>query len=118
MTDLVTAWSYSRLELYERCPFAFHQKHIAKLPDPGGPAMQRGNIIHKLAEEHALGRLTHPPEELKHFAKEFKEKFNIDVNENPKARLRVATACEKLVEAAAIQFSFRAPCRFGGFAII
>jgi heat shock protein 4 len=31
-----------------------------------------------------------------HFAKEFKAKFGIDVNENPKARLRVATACEKL----------------------
>jgi heat shock protein 4 len=31
-----------------------------------------------------------------HFAKEFKEKYKIDVNENPKARLRVATACEKL----------------------
>ncbi|PSK40122.1 Heat shock protein hsp88 [Elsinoe australis] len=31
-----------------------------------------------------------------HFAKEFKEKFKIDINENPKARLRVAAACEKL----------------------
>ncbi|KAL9074135.1 MAG: hypothetical protein Q9157_004504 [Trypethelium eluteriae] len=31
-----------------------------------------------------------------HFAKEFKEKFKIDVNENQKARLRVAAACEKL----------------------
>ncbi|KAF2154286.1 putative heat shock protein Hsp88 [Myriangium duriaei CBS 260.36] len=31
-----------------------------------------------------------------HFAAEFKEKFKIDINENPKARLRVAAACEKL----------------------
>lgn len=31
-----------------------------------------------------------------HFAKEFKEKFKIDINENPKAKLRVASACEKL----------------------
>ncbi|KAF4550223.1 putative heat shock protein hsp88 [Elsinoe fawcettii] len=31
-----------------------------------------------------------------HFAKEFKEKFKIDINENPKARLRVAAACGKL----------------------
>jgi heat shock 70kDa protein 4 len=31
-----------------------------------------------------------------HFAKEFKEKFKIDINENPKARVRVAAACEKL----------------------
>ncbi|KAI9707001.1 MAG: adenyl-nucleotide exchange factor sse1 [Bogoriella megaspora] len=31
-----------------------------------------------------------------HFAKEFKEKFKIDVNENKKARVRLAAACEKL----------------------
>ncbi|KAL9057104.1 MAG: hypothetical protein Q9162_002538 [Coniocarpon cinnabarinum] len=31
-----------------------------------------------------------------HFAKEFKEKFKIDINENLKARTRVASACEKL----------------------
>ena len=33
---------------------------------------------------------------LDHFAKEFKEKFKIDINENPKARFRVLAACEKL----------------------
>ncbi|KAI9693271.1 MAG: adenyl-nucleotide exchange factor sse1 [Bathelium mastoideum] len=31
-----------------------------------------------------------------HFAREFREKFKIDVNENQKARLRLAAACEKL----------------------
>lgn len=31
-----------------------------------------------------------------HFAKEFKEKFKVDINENAKAKLRVAAACEKL----------------------
>ncbi|KAI4116225.1 MAG: hypothetical protein LQ345_003325 [Seirophora villosa] len=31
-----------------------------------------------------------------HFAKEFKEKYKIDINSNPKARVRVATAAEKL----------------------
>jgi heat shock protein 4 len=31
-----------------------------------------------------------------HFAKEFKEKFKIDINENAKARFRVLAACEKL----------------------
>lgn len=31
-----------------------------------------------------------------HFAKEFKEKFKIDVNENPKARFRVSAGIEKL----------------------
>ncbi|KAL8970353.1 MAG: hypothetical protein Q9197_003848 [Variospora fuerteventurae] len=31
-----------------------------------------------------------------HFAKEFKEKYKIDINSNPKARVRVATAAEKM----------------------
>ena len=31
-----------------------------------------------------------------HFAKEFKEKFKIDINENPKARFRVIAAVERL----------------------
>lgn len=31
-----------------------------------------------------------------HFAKEFKEKFKIDINENAKARVRVAAGCEKV----------------------
>jgi heat shock 70kDa protein 4 len=31
-----------------------------------------------------------------HFAKEFKEKFKVDINENPKARFRVAAAVERL----------------------
>ncbi|OCK78192.1 heat shock protein Hsp88 [Lepidopterella palustris CBS 459.81] len=31
-----------------------------------------------------------------HFAKEFKEKYKIDINENAKARFRVATGCEKV----------------------
>jgi heat shock protein 4 len=33
---------------------------------------------------------------LDHFQKEFKEKFKIDIYENPKARFRVLGACEKL----------------------
>jgi len=33
---------------------------------------------------------------VEHFRAEFKEKNKIDINENPKARLRVAAACEKL----------------------
>jgi heat shock protein 4 len=31
-----------------------------------------------------------------HFAKEFKDKYKIDINENAKARARVATGCEKV----------------------
>jgi hypothetical protein len=47
---LVTAWSYSRYADYKQCPAKFKYKHLDHLPDPGSPAMQRGNDIHKMAE--------------------------------------------------------------------
>lgn len=53
MTQLpeVTAWSYSRYGDYAQCPAKFKYKHLMKLPDPGSPAMARGNLIHKMAED-------------------------------------------------------------------
>jgi hypothetical protein len=61
---LVTAWSYSRYADYKQCPARFKYKHIDKLPDPGSPAMQRGNVIHKLAEDYVAGKLKKLPPEL------------------------------------------------------
>jgi len=72
-TPLVTAWSYSRYADYAQCPFKFKCKHIDRLPDPGSAAMQRGNTIHKLAEDYTLGKIKKCPPELKHFAGQFKE---------------------------------------------
>lgn len=46
----VTAWSYSRYGLYAQCPAKFKYKHLMKLPDPSGPAAERGNTIHAEAE--------------------------------------------------------------------
>lgn len=51
MSNGITAWSYSRYSDYRQCPYKFKLKYIDKLPDPGSPAMQRGNEIHKRAEE-------------------------------------------------------------------
>lgn len=70
---LVTAWSYSRYADYDQCPAKFKFKHLDKLPDPGSSAMQRGNAIHKLAEDYTLGKIKALPPELKHFAAEFKQ---------------------------------------------
>lgn len=48
MTNGVDSWSYSRWGDYDRCPLYFKEKHITKsFKDAGGPAMQRGNDIHK-----------------------------------------------------------------------
>lgn len=56
----ITAWSYSRLALYEMCPAAFKYKNINKLPDPPGPGMARGNEIHKALADHILKGTARP----------------------------------------------------------
>lgn len=81
----VTAWSYSRYADYEQCPARFKYKHIDQLPEPtGSPAMERGTLIHKLAEDYATGVLKKLPPELKHFGDQFKQlrSLNILVEQN------------------------------------
>lgn len=77
MTNGVTAWSYSRYADYELCPAKFKYKVLDRLPDPGSPAMQRGNDIHKMAENFVgvapTARLTKVPPELRNFESEFKQ---------------------------------------------
>lgn len=69
----VTAWSYSRWSDYDRCAFFFKCKHLLKLPEPGNPAMARGNTIHKLAEDYLTGKLKTLPKELKNYAGSMKD---------------------------------------------
>lgn len=47
MNNPITAWSYSRYNTYALCPLQFKLKFIDKVPEPGSPAMQRGDMIHK-----------------------------------------------------------------------
>jgi RecB family exonuclease len=61
----ITAWSLSRLQMYERCPFAFKCKHIDKIPEPPSPAMARGTQIHSAAEHYVDGKLKKIARELK-----------------------------------------------------
>lgn len=58
----VTAWSYSRYADYKQCPARFKYKHLMKLPDPGNAAMERGNQIHKMAEDFIRGKIDFPDE--------------------------------------------------------
>ena len=67
---LVTSWSYSRYADYKQCPAKFKYKHIDKLPDPGSPAMERGNKIHKMAEDYVRAKLDDVPPELQNVAGE------------------------------------------------
>lgn len=73
MSNGVKAWSYSRYADYKQCPYKFKCKHILRLPDPGSPAMARGNTIHKEAEDYVAGRLKKQPGSLKEFKDQFEE---------------------------------------------
>lgn len=83
-SPLVAAWSYSRYADYAQCPLMFKLKHIDRLPAPGSAAMERGNTIHKLAEDYTLGKLKVVPTELKNFSAQFAElrKLNPMVEQN------------------------------------
>jgi hypothetical protein len=57
----LTAWSYSRWKDHRWCPRRCKFKYIDKLPDPSGPAAERGSAVHKAAEEFLQGKLTKNP---------------------------------------------------------
>lgn len=63
---LVTAWSYSRLSQYEKCPRQFKLKHIDRIPEPApGEAMLRGDRIHKGLEAYLRGKARALPKDIK-----------------------------------------------------
>lgn len=67
----ITAWSYSRYRDYEKCPLLAKFKHVDRLKEPPNEAMERGTLIHKLAEDFALKRIKKLPPELKQFKAKF-----------------------------------------------
>jgi len=69
MTAAVTAWSYSRYALWERCPLAFKLKHIDKIPEEQSPAMARGDAFHKAAAAYLTEQTPVMPPEAKRFEK-------------------------------------------------
>lgn len=73
MPQQLKSWSYSRYSTYKECPAKAKYKYLDKLPEPPAPAMERGNAIHKLAEQYAKGELKKLPQELIRFKDEFAE---------------------------------------------
>lgn len=45
-------WSPSSLLDYETCPALFYRRRVLRLPEPPSPAMERGNVVHRLLEDH------------------------------------------------------------------
>lgn len=73
----ITAWSYSRLQVYQQCPLKAKFKFIDRVPEPGSPAMDRGAAIHKEAENYLKGLLPKLPVSLNLFAEQFQEVKNL-----------------------------------------
>lgn len=65
------AWSYSRLADWETCPLKAKLKHVDKIKEPGSQAMERGSMIHKLAEDFANGTTKVLAPELARFKPQF-----------------------------------------------
>jgi hypothetical protein len=71
---LITQWSFSRWSTYQDCPAKIKFRYVDKLVEPGSPQMDRGTMIHKMAEVYVLapGRTQKPHDCLKTHADEFK----------------------------------------------
>lgn len=51
----VPAWSMSRLFDFEECPYKVYLSKVKKMPDPSGPAAERGTQIHDHIEHYIDG---------------------------------------------------------------
>jgi hypothetical protein len=67
----ITAWSFSRWQDHEQCPYKAGLKHVNRKKEPGNQAMDRGSEIHTLAEQYTSKTLRLLPPALS----KFKEKF-------------------------------------------
>tara|TARA_R110000772_G_C13310278_1_gene440208 strand:+ start:742 stop:1413 length:672 start_codon:yes stop_codon:yes gene_type:complete len=80
MNKPITAWSYSRLALFEQCPAKYKYQNIDKLDQPKSPAMFRGIKVHDEIANFLIGKLDAVPESGKKFEDELWELREIDAN--------------------------------------
>lgn len=76
MAQPVSSWSFSKLQDFERCKYAFKLKHVDRIPEPERPlppgktehANDRGTRIHTSCEEYINGTIDElDPDADKHF---------------------------------------------------
>jgi len=87
------AHSYSAVKLYEQCPARYKFNRIDRLPEPSGPAAERGTMIHSEIEEAIKGGLGLLSQEVIYLSPKISEwkdlkaaselKFAIDSDWNP-----------------------------------
>lgn len=72
--DTFKSWSFTRYNDFKQCPLKAKLKHLDKIEEPPNDAMARGADIGRLAEAYIKGDIGKKmPDELKHFADEFKK---------------------------------------------
>jgi len=70
--DRITSTSFSRLSVYEQCPFRAKLQFIDKIPDPKPKtAADRGSAIHQMGEDFVRSKIDQLPKELSKFSDEF-----------------------------------------------
>jgi len=69
----VPTWSYSALKVFEECPYRTYLAKVKRVPDPSGPAAERGTLIHEQAEDFVNGTLLKFPASLNKFQDQFEQ---------------------------------------------
>lgn len=67
------AWSYSALKVFEECAYRSYIAKVKMIPEPSGPAAERGSVIHQEAEDYVAGKLEKLPLTLSKFTNEFEQ---------------------------------------------
>ena len=75
MEGSISTWSYSRLEVYEKCAYQAYLKYVMKTPEGESAvrdkALKKGRDTHDDAEAYVKGTLDKLPKGLKKFEKQF-----------------------------------------------
>lgn len=72
LAQRIKAWSYSKFNTYEECPYKAKLVTIDRMKEPENAAIINGNIVHGQAEQFVTGKL---PTNIKDFPDSVKQQF-------------------------------------------
>ena len=67
----LTRWSFSSLQDFEKCKFAWSHRKIHNTPEPDNKYLVRGSAIHGVAEDYLNSKLDELPDYMGKFSTEF-----------------------------------------------
>lgn len=77
MTDKIDTWSYSKLKVFEQCPYRAYLQFVEKCPQESSEALERGIQVHQEAEDYVRGEgpLTGSIANYKDMLEELKDRY-------------------------------------------